>query len=82
MFTQNLRQVLKTNERFHETNRFHLDQCNPDLFNSEIVMECMKRTSDLHTTQQCLMLLSKGAQLFPVKIFNQDSSDCNSSFFS
>ena len=29
-------------------------------------MECMKRTNDLHTTQQCLMLLSKGAQLFPV----------------
>ncbi|CAF4430074.1 unnamed protein product, partial [Adineta steineri] len=40
-------------------------ECNPDIFNSEIVMECMKRTNDLHTTQQCLMLLSKGAQLFP-----------------
>jgi hypothetical protein len=44
-----------------------LDECNPDNFNSEIVMECMKRTNDLHTTQQCLMLLSKGAQLFPVR---------------
>ena len=31
-------------------------------------MECMKSTNDLHTTQQCLMLLSKGAQLFPVRI--------------
>ncbi|CAF3430204.1 unnamed protein product [Rotaria sp. Silwood1] len=41
------------------------DECNPDIFNSEIVMECMRRTNDLHTTQQCLMLLSKGAQLFP-----------------
>jgi len=30
-------------------------------------MECMKRTNDLHTTQQCLMLSSKGAQLFPVR---------------
>lgn len=30
-------------------------------------MECLKRTNDLHTTQQCLMLLSKGAQLFPVE---------------
>jgi hypothetical protein len=46
---------------------FALDECNPDSFNSEIVMECMKRTNDLHTTQQCLMLLSKGAQLFPVR---------------
>jgi hypothetical protein len=45
---------------------FTLDECNPDIFNSEIIMECMKRTNDLHTTQQCLMLLSKGAQLFPV----------------
>ncbi len=44
-----------------------LDECNSDSFNSEIVMECMKRTNDLHTTQQCLMLLSKGAQLFPVR---------------
>ena len=42
------------------------DECHPELFNSETVMECMKRTNDLHTTQQCLMLLSKGAQLFPV----------------
>jgi len=33
-------------------------------------MECMKRTSDLHTTQQCLMLLSKGAQLFPEKLIS------------
>jgi hypothetical protein len=44
-----------------------LDQCHADAFNSEIVMECLKRTNDLHTTQQCLMLLSKGAQLFPVE---------------
>ncbi len=48
----------------------YLDECNPDIFNSEIVMECMKRTSDLHTTQQCLMLLSKGAQLFPEKLIS------------
>ncbi|CAF1260717.1 unnamed protein product [Adineta ricciae] len=46
------------------------DECNPDIFNSEIVMECMKRTNDLHTTQQCLMLLSKGAQLFPEKLIS------------
>ncbi|CAF0784428.1 unnamed protein product [Adineta steineri] len=45
-------------------------ECNPDIFNSEIVMECMKRTNDLHTTQQCLMLLSKGAQLFPEKLIS------------
>jgi hypothetical protein len=43
-----------------------LEECNADAFNSEIVMECMKRTNDLHTTQQCLMLLSKGGQLFPI----------------
>lgn len=47
-----------------------LDECNADNFNSEIVMDCMKRTNDLHTTQQCLMLLSKGAQLFPVRFLN------------
>ncbi|CAF4599116.1 unnamed protein product, partial [Rotaria sp. Silwood2] len=46
------------------------DECNPDIFNSEIVMECMRRTNDLHTTQQCLMLLSKGAQLFPEKLIS------------
>lgn len=48
--------------------RLILDECHPDVFNSEIVMECLKRTSDLHTTQQSLMLLSKGAQLFPVRM--------------
>lgn len=47
---------------------FLLDECHPEVFNSEIIMECLKRTSDLHTTQQCLMLLSKGAQLFPVRL--------------
>ncbi|CAF2088985.1 unnamed protein product [Rotaria magnacalcarata] len=46
------------------------DECNPDIFNSEVVMECMRRTNDLHTTQQCLMLLSKGAQLFPEKLIS------------
>lgn len=42
------------------------DQCSSDAFNSEVVMTCLKRTTNLHTTQQCLLLLSKGAQLFPV----------------
>lgn len=43
-----------------------LEACNADAFNGEIVMECMKRTNDLHTTQQWLMLLSKGGQLFSI----------------
>lgn len=70
-FTQRLREIkirFDDSEGNSSIRSFVLDDCHPEVFNSEIVMECLKRTSDLHTTQQCLMLLSKGAQLFPVRI--------------
>ena len=54
------------------------DQCSSDAFNSEVVMTCLKRTTNLHTTQQCLLLLSKGAQLFPV---NESKKKCFSFVF-
>lgn len=58
--------LLNLYNRLKSGTNSYSDECQPENFNSEILMECMKRTNDLHTTQQCLMLLSKGAQLFPV----------------
>ncbi|CAF0748543.1 unnamed protein product [Didymodactylos carnosus] len=51
-------------------NRLQPNKYNQDSFQSEMIIECMKRANDLHTTQQCLLLLSKAAELFPEKLIN------------